>query len=149
MAQINAGDQHSKVNRRLYKNGKNFCLRGGAEQRGLKMSQFHKDIVHINGRDVSSYVYYEFGSKNCQGGVNSLNSDNKSVRQHENTDMPFVMSRSWINICKIPNEARSADNFYLTSVAVLLGHLGLHGRKHYTATVMTAAGAVEYFEFQG
>ena len=51
-----------------FSNGKNFCLRGGAEQHALKISQFHKEVVQINGRDVCSYVYNEFDSKNHPGG---------------------------------------------------------------------------------
>lgn len=104
----------------FFYNGKNFCLRGGAEQRGLKISQFRKEVVQINGRDVCSYVYHEFGSKNRQGGFNSLNSDNKSVRQYENTIGAICHVKILDKyLQKIPDEARSADNFYLTPVAVL------------------------------
>ena len=49
----------------LLRAGKNFCLRGGAEQHGLKIFQFHREVVQIDGRNVCSYVYHEFGSKNC------------------------------------------------------------------------------------
>ena len=104
----------------FFYNGKNFCLRGGAEQHGLKISQFHKEIVRINVTDISSYVYNNFGSKNRQGGVDSLNSDSKSVRQYENTTSVIchvkILNKYLQNI---PDKARSADNFYLTPVAVL------------------------------
>ena len=53
-------------------NGKNFCLRGGAKQRGVKISQLCREIVQIAGRDVCSYVYHEFSSKNRQGGVQHI-----------------------------------------------------------------------------
>lgn len=104
----------------FFYNGKNFCLRGGAEQRGLKISQFHREIVQVDGRNVCSYVYYEFGSKNRQGGFNSLNSDNKSVRQYENTSGAICHVKILDKyLQKIPDEAKSADNFYLTPLAVL------------------------------
>ena len=104
----------------FFYNGKNFCLRGGAEQRGLKISQFHREVVQIDGRDVCSYVYHEFGSKNRQGGFNSLNSDNKSVRQYENTSGGICHVKILDKyLQKIPDEARDGDNFYLTPVTKL------------------------------
>ena len=59
----------------FFYNGKNFCLRGGQEQRNLG----YQDTSHIDGKEVSSYVYEEFGSKNRQGGFGSLNLHNKIV----------------------------------------------------------------------
>ena len=104
----------------FFYSGKNFCLRGGAEQRGLKISQLCREVVQIGGRDVCSYIYHEFGSKNGQGGFNTLNSDNKSVRQYENTSGDICHVRILnMYLKKIPNEARSADNFYRTPVTVL------------------------------
>ena len=86
----------------------------------MKISQFHEEVVQINGRDICSYVYNEFGSKNCPGVFNSLNSDNKSVRQYENTAGAICHVKILEKyLQKIPDEARSADNFYLTPVAVL------------------------------
>ena len=71
-------------------------------------------MVHIDGRDVCSYVYHEFGSKNRQGGFNSLNSDNKSVRQYENTSGGICHVKILDKyLQKIPDKARSADNFTL------------------------------------
>ena len=52
----------------FFYNGKSFCLRGGQEQRGLKLSQITKSVESIGGEDVSCYTYTEFGSKNRQGG---------------------------------------------------------------------------------
>ena len=60
-------------------------MRGGQEQRGLKLSQIIKEVSYVDGKKVNCYVYREFGSKNRQGGFASLNMDNKVVRQHENT----------------------------------------------------------------
>ena len=69
-------------------NGKNFCLRGGQEQRNLKISQLKREVIVVNGKRVHSYVYQEFGSKNRQGNFSSLNLQNKIVRQHQNTTNP-------------------------------------------------------------
>ena len=102
----------------FFYNGKNFCLRGGAEQRGLKLSQLKRETVEVSGKNVSSYVYTEFGSKNRQGGFNSLNSDNKVVRQYANTEGTVCHVQILDKyLDKIPDEAREADNFYLTPVS--------------------------------
>ena len=63
----------------IFYNGKNFCLCGGQEQRNLRLSQLKRDTSHIDGKEVSSYVYEEFGSKNRQGGFGSLNLHNKII----------------------------------------------------------------------
>ena len=47
----------------FFYDGKNFCLRGGAEQRNLKLSQFQRDVTIVEGQEVSCYIYMEFGSK--------------------------------------------------------------------------------------
>ena len=64
-----------------------------------------------------------------KGGFNTLNSDNKSVRQYENTsgDICHVRILDKYVFEKIPDEARSADNFYLTPVAVLPSDPANHG----------------------
>lgn len=66
----------------------NFCLRGSQEQRHLKLSQLKRETSLIDGTEVSSYIYQEFGSKNRQGGFGSLNLHNKIVRQHQNSSNP-------------------------------------------------------------
>ena len=53
----------------FYYNGKNFCLRGGAEHRNLKLSQFTKFSDHN--------IYTENASKNRQGGLAQLRMENK------------------------------------------------------------------------
>ena len=53
--------------------GKNFCLRGGEEQRELKPSQL------LRMRNPDQYVYVETGSKNRSGGLKELNVDNEVV----------------------------------------------------------------------
>ena len=44
----------------------------------------------MNGKEVQSYVYREFGLKNRQGNFSSLNMHNKIVRQHQNTTNPVA-----------------------------------------------------------
>ena len=53
--------------------GKNFCLRGGEEQRQLKPSQL------IRKEDPDHYVYVETGSKNRSGELKEINLENKVV----------------------------------------------------------------------
>ena len=53
--------------------GKAFCLRGGAEQRAVKPSQFKC------GYDPDRYTYTENGSKNHRGGFGNLHDSNKIV----------------------------------------------------------------------
>ena len=97
-------------------NGKNFCLRGGQEQRNLKISQLKREVIVVNGKRVHSYVYQEFGSKNRQGNFSSLNLQNKIVRQHQNTTNPERCHVQILDkyLSKIPKEARAKDTFYLT-----------------------------------
>ena len=100
----------------FFYNGKNFCLRGGQEQRNLRLSQLKRDTSYIDGKEVSSYVYEEFGSKNRQGGFGSLNLHNKIVRQHQSSSNP---DRCHVRILDkylrlLPPEAKDQDNFYLT-----------------------------------
>ena len=70
----------------------------------------------MDGREVSSYVYQEFGSKNRQGGFSSLNLHNKIVRQHQNSSNPGRCHVSILDkyLRLIPQEARVQDNFYVT-----------------------------------
>ena len=53
--------------------GKTFCLHGGQEHRELKLSQLER--LH----DPDRYVYYEYASKNKQGGTRQLRLDHKVV----------------------------------------------------------------------
>jgi len=100
----------------FFYNGKNFCLRGGAEQRDLKISQFQRQVCSVEGKSVGCYIYHEFGSKNRQGGFNNLNVENKVVRQFENTTGSGVCHVKILDkyLEKIPQEAKQADVFYLT-----------------------------------
>ena len=69
----------------------------------------------MNGKEVQSYVYREFGSKNRQGNFSSLNM-HKIVRQHQNTTNPERCHVQILDkyLSKIPKEAQSKDVFYLT-----------------------------------
>ena len=85
----------------FFYNRKNFCWRGGQEQHNLKLSQIYKETSTVDGRQLSLYVYCEFGSKNRQGRLGSLNLQNKVVRQYENTTgSGCVMLKYWTNTCK-------------------------------------------------
>lgn len=97
-------------------NGKNFCLRGGQEQRNLKISQLKRETIVVDGKEVHSYVYKEFGSKNRQGNFSSLNLQNKIVRQHQNTTNPERCHVQILDkyLSKPPKEAQAKDVFYLT-----------------------------------
>ena len=71
------------LNAVFFYNGKNFCLRRGAEHRNLKILQLRRETTIVDDKELSCYVYTEFGSKNNQGGFVSLNQKNKVVRQYE------------------------------------------------------------------
>ena len=103
------------LNAVFFYNGKNFCLRGGQEQRNLRFSQVKRELCVIEGRELTSYVYTEYGSKNHQGGFNSFNLKNKVVRQHESlTDT----TRCHVHILDkyfavVPREVKNDQVFYL------------------------------------
>ena len=93
-------------------------MRGGQEQRNLKISQLKRETIVVNGKELHSYVYQEFGSKNRQGNFSSLNLQNKIVRQHQNTTNPERCHVQILDkyLSKIPKEAQAKDVFYLTPV---------------------------------
>ena len=103
----------------FFYNGKKICLRGGAEQRNLKISQLYRQMRIIEGKSVGFYEYHEFGSKNRQGGFNNLNIENKVVRQFKNTSEGGVCHLKILDkyLEKIPADAKEADVFYLTPVS--------------------------------
>ena len=100
----------------FFYNGKNFCLRGGVEQRNLKLSQFQREVKVVEGREVSCYIYTEFGSKNRQGGFNSLHLENKVVCQYQNLSGsgPCHVQILDAYFSKLPSRAKEKDIFYLT-----------------------------------
>ena len=44
--------------------GKNFCLCGRSEHCGLKLSQFCREVVKVDGQSIVQYTYSEHESKN-------------------------------------------------------------------------------------
>lgn len=105
--------------RGFFYNGKHFCLRGGQEQRNLRLSQFSRVTTVVDGKSLGCYIYREFGSKNHQSGFNSLNVKNKVVKQYENTANP---ERCHVKLLDkyfevLPKEAQDNDAFYLTSLS--------------------------------
>ena len=106
------------LNAVFFYNGKNFCLRGGAEHRNLKLSQIKKEMTVVDGKMVNSYVYREFGSKNNQGGFSSLNLQNKVVKQHESSLMKCHVKILDKYLQVLPADASSKDVFYLNSLKV-------------------------------
>ena len=76
----------------------------------------HRETSIVDGKELSLYVYCEFGSKNQQGGLSSLNLQNKVVRQYENTTESGVCHVKILDryLEVLPPEAVGKDVFYLT-----------------------------------
>ena len=90
----------------LYMNGKNLCLRGGEEQRQLKLSQFQRLTNPLR------YVYTENASKNRCGGLAQIRVENKVV------PIIAIGPRCHVKILdsyfeKLPPKAFEKDNFYV------------------------------------
>ena len=87
--------------------GKVFCLRGGVEQRGLKISQFQRRY------SPDHYVYVENGSKNNSGA--NLRVENKVVLVYSNPEYGSRCVVSIIDkyISKLPPLAFEKDIFYM------------------------------------
>lgn len=99
----------------FFYNGKNLCLRGGQEQRNLRISQFARETVAVDGKRVVCYTYTEFGSKNRQGGFGMLNKQNKVVKQYENANPDRCHVRildKYLSL--LPEGGKANDIFYLT-----------------------------------
>ena len=97
----------------FYLNGRNFCLRGGEEQRNLKISQLQRL------RNPDRYVYTENASKNRYGGLKQMRVKNKSVPI---LAVPESGSRCHVYILdtylgKLSPEALEKENFYVHPVA--------------------------------
>ena len=54
----------------------------------MKISQFVRETVLMDGKRIGCYSYTEIGSKNHQGGFGMLNMQNKVVQQYENESNP-------------------------------------------------------------
>ena len=98
----------------FFLNGRNSCLRGGIEHRELKLSQFTRELVTINGRHKVRYTYTEYVSKNRAGGLKQLKQENKVVHQYESANIErchVLLLDKYIS--KLPEEAKRKDLFYL------------------------------------
>ena len=95
-------------------NGNNFCLKGGIRHCELKLSQFTREVVTVNGKTLVRYTYTECGSKNRSGGLKQLHQANKIVHQYESEDIPrchvLLLDKY---IAKSPAEAKAKDIFYM------------------------------------
>ena len=92
----------------FFYNGKCFCLRGGQEQRELKISQLER--LH----DPERYLYRENSSKNRKGGLKELRLEHKSVVIVANPDVGVRCHVYLLDlyISKLPPEAVAKDLFY-------------------------------------
>jgi hypothetical protein len=107
------------LNRIFFLNGRNFCLRGGVEHRYLKLSQFKREVVMVEGKHLVRYSYTEHGSKNRSGGLKQLNQDNKLVHQYESNDTDrchVLLLDKYIS--KLPHNAKEKDVFYFKPKSV-------------------------------
>ena len=96
----------------FYLNGKNFCLRGGDEQRSLRREQLIRKPPDCEMVAVS-YTYVESGSKNNPEGISHLKVANKRVTQYS---VPEAGERCHChildeNLSRLPPDCRS-DSFY-------------------------------------
>ena len=114
------GDHQPEVLLRtvFYLNGRNLCLRGGQEHRGLKLSQFVREENH--------WKYIENGSKNFRGGVGDLGRENKVLQQYP---CPELGNRCHFQILdtyfsRLPLKVREKDVFYLTPLRVFKEETG-------------------------
>ena len=84
---LNPDTPQGLVNCIFFLNGKNLCLRGGIEHCELKLSQFTREVVTINGKQRVHYTYTECVSKNRSGGLKQLQQEGKIVHQYEINNM--------------------------------------------------------------
>ena len=102
----------------FFYNGKKFCSRGGQEQRNVKLSQFKRQTSVVNGKELASYTYTEFGSKNRQGGFSFLNQHNKIVQHYQGNNPErchVAVMDKYLSL--LPAEAKDQDVFYLTPLS--------------------------------
>ena len=81
----------------------------------MKISQFSRETVTVDGKSVICYTYTEFGSKNRQGGFGTLNMHNKIVKQYENANPDRCHVRildKYLSL--LPEGGKANDAFYLT-----------------------------------
>ena len=94
----------------FYYNGKNFCLRGGAEHRGLRISQFSR-----YSEPSHHYIYTENSSKNQQGGFAQLRIENKTVPIYYSNASAGERCQVQVldtYLSNLPEEVKEKDFFY-------------------------------------
>ena len=89
----------------FFLNGKNFCLRGGREHRGVQLSQFKREKDH--------WTYTEYGSKNFRGGFGDLNHDVRQFPCQQEGDRCHVKLLD-LYVSKLPKDAKKKGPFYFT-----------------------------------
>ena len=83
-----------------------FCLRGGEEQRSLKISQFKRQSEN------DSYLYVENGSKNCSGTSTRVANKVVPVYACPNSHPRCLVYLLDIYLEKLPAWAKEKDIFY-------------------------------------
>ena len=80
----------------------------------------------VNGKRIRCYSYKEFGSKNRQGGIRSLNLQNKVVQQYENGTNPQKCHVKILDkyLSLLPEGAKDNDVFYLCPLPKKPAELG-------------------------
>ncbi len=93
--------------------GKTVCLRGGQEQRNLKLSQFRREY------DPDRYIYVENGSKNHPGTFGQKKQSNKVVTlySHPDAEPRCVVYLLDFYFSKFPQPASTMPLFYLKPLA--------------------------------
>ena len=92
----------------------NFYLNRGSEHCELKLSQFCREVVKVDGQSIVQYTYSERGLKNQLGILKQLRTANKVVHQYESD----CMDSCYIHILdtcisKLPNGAKEKGAFCL------------------------------------
>lgn len=87
--------------------GKVFCLRGGVEQRGLKVSQFQRHY------SPDHYIYIENGSKNNSGANLKIQNKVVSVYANPSSDERCLVALLDKYLSKLPPVAFEKDVFYM------------------------------------
>ena len=94
-----------------YKGDKNSAIQSFLSSNGKLRSV-------VNGKELASYTYTEFGSENRQGGFSFLNQDNKIVKQYEGSNPQgchVAIMDKYLSL--LPAEAKDQDIFYLTPLS--------------------------------
>ena len=78
------------------------------------MSQFHHEVVGVNGQHLVRYMYTEYVSKNHVGGLKRIRQENKVVHQYESEDVNrchVLLLDKYIS--KFHPEVKAKDIFYM------------------------------------